>query len=59
MIYYIIAFILIIGYLAYTFGQSNGRDVELRLQKIKDLHKRKIINDEEYESMRRKIILDI
>ncbi len=59
MIYYIIAFILIIGYLSYTFGKSNGRDVELRLNKIKDLHKRNIINDEEYESMRRKIILDI
>tara|TARA_B100000886_G_C20268308_1_gene425920 strand:- start:396 stop:575 length:180 start_codon:yes stop_codon:yes gene_type:complete len=59
MVYYIIAFVILIAYFAYTIGKGNARDTELRLQKIKDLHKRKIINDEEYESMRRKIILDI
>ena len=59
MVYYIIGFVILIAYFAYTMGKGNSRDTELRLQKIKDLHKRKIINDEEYESMRRKIILDI
>ncbi len=59
MVYYIIGFVILIAYCAYTIGKSNYKDTELRLKKIKDLHKRNIINDEEYESMRRKIILDI
>ena len=59
MVYYIIGFVILIGYIAYMIGKGNSGNVELRLQKIKDLHKRNIINDEEYESMRRKIILDI
>jgi len=59
MVYYIIAFVILIAYFAYIIGKGNAKDTELRLQKIKDLHKRNIINDEEYESMRRKIILDI
>ena len=59
MVYYIIGFVVLIGYCAYTIGKGSSRDTELRLQKIKDLRKRNIINEEEYESMRRKIILDI
>ena len=59
MVYYIFAFVILIAYFAYTIGKENAKNTELRLQKIKDLHKRNIINDEEYESMRRKIILDI
>ena len=59
MVYYLIGFTILIAYISYTIGKGNSRDTELRLQKIKDLHKRNIINDEEYESMRRKIILDI
>ena len=59
MVYYIIGFVILIGYVAYTIGKGKSGNLELRLQKIKDLHKRNIINDEEYESMRRKIILDI
>ena len=59
MVHYIIGFIILIAYSAYTIGKGNSGNTELRLQKIKDLHKRNIINDEEYNSMRRKIILDI
>ena len=59
MVYYIIGFIILIAYSAYTIGKGNSGNTELRLQKIKDLHKRNIINDEEYNSMRRKIIFDI
>ena len=59
MVYYIIGFIILIAYSAYTIGKGNSGNTELRLQKIKDLQKRNIINDEEYNSMRRKIILDI
>ena len=59
MVYYAIGFIILIAYSAYTIGKGNSGNTELRLQKIKDLHKRNIINDEEYNSMRRKIILDI
>ena len=59
MDYYIIGFAILIAYSAYAVGKGNARDTELRLKKIKYLHKRNIINDEEYESMRRKIILDI
>ena len=43
MVYYIIAFVILIAYFAYTIGKGNARDTELRLQKIKDLHKRKTI----------------
>ena len=59
MVYYIIFFVILVGYFSYVIGKGNAKDTELRLKKIKDLHKRNIINDEEYESMRRKIILDI
>ena len=59
MVYYIIGFIILIAYSAYTIGKGNSGNTELRLQKIKDLKKRNIINDEEYNSMRRKFILDI
>ncbi len=59
MVYYIIFFVILVGYFSYVIGKGNAKDTEIRLKKIKDLHKRNIINDEEYESMRRKIILDI
>tara|TARA_B100000941_G_C28180734_1_gene386933 strand:+ start:396 stop:575 length:180 start_codon:yes stop_codon:yes gene_type:complete len=59
MVYYIIFFVILVGYFSYIIGKGNAKDTEIRLKKIKDLHKRNIINDEEYESMRRKIILDI
>ena len=59
MVYYIIGFVILIAYCSYAIGKGNSRDTEIRLQKIKDLHNRNIINDEEYDSMRRKIILDI
>tara|TARA_B100000212_G_scaffold220614_1_gene167084 strand:- start:453 stop:632 length:180 start_codon:yes stop_codon:yes gene_type:complete len=59
MVYYLIAFAALIAYSAYLVGKGSSRDTEVRLQKIKDLRNRNIINEEEYNSMRRKIILDI
>ena len=59
MVYYIIGFVILISYIFYTIGKGKSGNIELRLQKIEDLRKRNIINKEEYESMRRKIILDI
>ena len=34
MVYYIIGFVILIGYVAYTIGKGNSGNVELRLQKI-------------------------
>ncbi len=47
-----------IGYTGYVFGKQETRNIEQRIAKARDLRDRNVITEEEYQSVRRKIVLD-
>ncbi|WP_320663855.1 SHOCT domain-containing protein [Prochlorococcus sp. MIT 1223] len=58
MVFYIIFGIILIGYTGYVFGKQETRNIEQRIAKARDLRDRNVITEEEYQSVRRKIVLD-
>ena len=58
MIFYILLGIVLIGYTGYVLGRNETKNVEQRMAKAKDLRDRNVITEEEYQSVRRKIVLD-
>ncbi len=58
MIIYILLGIVLIGYTGYVLGKNETKNVEQRMAKAKDLRDRNVITEEEYQSVRRKIVLD-
>ena len=58
MIIYILLGIVLIGYTGYVLGKNENKNVEQRMPKAKDLRDRNVITEEEYQSVRRKIVLD-
>tara|TARA_B100000700_G_scaffold326056_1_gene436522 strand:- start:1532 stop:1711 length:180 start_codon:yes stop_codon:yes gene_type:complete len=58
MIFYLIFGIVLIGYVGYVIGKKEARNTEQRMVKAKDLRDRNVITEEEYQSVRRKIVLD-
>ena len=58
MVFYLIFGIVLIGYVGYVIGKQETRNTEQRMTKAKDLRDRNVITEEEYQSVRRKIVLD-
>tara|TARA_Y100000994_G_scaffold176394_1_gene145550 strand:+ start:111 stop:290 length:180 start_codon:yes stop_codon:yes gene_type:complete len=58
MVFYIVLGIVLIGYTGYVLGKNETKNVEQRMAKAKDLRDRNVITEEEYQSVRRKIVLD-
>ena len=58
MTFYILFGVFLIAYIGWLMGQNQQNNTEQRLARARDLRDRKVITEEEYESMRRKIILD-
>ena len=58
MVFYILLGIVLIGYTGYVLGKNETKNVEQRMAKAKDLRDRNVITEEEYQSVRRKIVLD-
>ena len=58
MIFYILLGIVLIGYTGYVLGRNETKNIEQRMAKAKDLRDRNVITEEEYQSVRRKIVLD-
>tara|TARA_B100000965_G_C19402283_1_gene673797 strand:- start:66 stop:245 length:180 start_codon:yes stop_codon:yes gene_type:complete len=58
MIFYILLGIVLIGYTGYVLGKNETKNIEQRMAKAKDLRDRNVITEEEYQSVRRKIVLD-
>tara|TARA_B100000902_G_C26461504_1_gene505656 strand:- start:219 stop:398 length:180 start_codon:yes stop_codon:yes gene_type:complete len=58
MVFYILLGIVLIGYTGYVLGRNETKNVEQRMAKAKDLRDRNVITEEEYQSVRRKIVLD-
>ena len=58
MVFYIVFGIILIGYTGYVLGKNETKNVEQRMAKAKDLRDRNVITEEEYQSVRRKIVLD-
>ena len=58
MIFYILLGIVLIGYTGYILGRNETKNIEQRIAKAKDLKDRHVITEEEYQSVRRKIVLD-
>ena len=57
MIIYILLGIVLIGYTGYVLGRNENKNVEQRMAKAKDLRDRNVITEEEYQSVRRNIII--
>ena len=58
MTVYILFGLFLAIYIGWMMGRSEQTNTERRLAKARDLRDRKVITEEEYESMRRKVILD-
>ena len=58
MVYYLLFGVVLIGYLGYVMGKQENKNTEQRMAKAKDLLARNVIAEEEYQSVRRKIVLD-
>ena len=58
MVFSLIFGIVLIGYVGYVIGTQATRNTEQRMAKAKDLRDRNVITEEEYQSVRRKIVLD-
>ena len=58
MIFYILLGIVLIGYTGYVLGRNETKNIEQRMAKAKDLRDRNVITEDEYQSVRRKIVLD-
>ena len=58
MIFYILLGIVLIAYTGYVLGRNETKNIEQRMAKAKDLRDRNVITEEEYQSVRRKIVLD-
>ena len=58
MTFYVLFGVLLIAYISWVMGQNQQNNTEQRLARARDLRDRKVVTEEEYESMRRKIILD-
>tara|TARA_B100001250_G_C19404606_1_gene616249 strand:- start:109 stop:288 length:180 start_codon:yes stop_codon:yes gene_type:complete len=58
MIFYILLGIVLIGYTGYVLGKNETKNIEQRMAKAKDLRDRNVMTEEEYQSVRRKIVLD-
>ena len=58
MVFYIVLGIVLIGFTGYVLGKNETKNVEQRMAKAKDLRDRNVITEEEYQSVRRKIVLD-
>ncbi len=58
MIFYPLFAAFLFTYIGFLIGRGFKKETEQRLAKARDLLDRKVISEEEYASIRRKIILD-
>ncbi len=58
MIFYVLFGAFFFTYIGWHLGRSAKAETEQRLAKAKDLLNKKVVTEEEYNSIRRKIILD-
>jgi len=58
MVFYLLFGVIMIGYIGYVLGKQETRNIEQRIAKARDLRDRNVITEEEYQSVRRKIVLD-
>ena len=58
MTYYVLFGIFFFTYIGWQIGRGSKSETEQRLAKAKELLDRKVVTEDEYISIRRKIILD-